>query len=593
MALLIVLISTYSYNAERTTDSELAGRYFRKGLASLKILNYRDALLYFSRAYRLDPTSEHGELSYLYLGKSYALYSYVFGSKRGVMASIGYLNQYPFHYKVPRFIHTQREFIGDAYLLLLWFDTAKNIYANLYGETEKPEYMIKYGYASALSGSIEGYRYLRELKEVPADYLDIYYMTMAFYNFNLGRYATAVDYMFEALNANSYLREDANLLFRLGVSYYKLGNWRKALLYLEMSLRNDAFGVYRERANFYLAFINLETKNYREAFANLRELTTEGRLFYSKLSQILFSSLWLYEEFLQVYGKSIGNYRDLLLQVGWLNVEDVFGELPALGIYYLSLRSGILNPEEEEFLRVKDLTLGEFVFEGDLFTLERFVPKVREPLREIRYYDEESARLISKLYKTNRNSFLKLFGDPQGTELLARVLVFLGDPEAERVLPYVADRGVSLLLQGKMHILRGDGEKAGAVLRTALSLLKGEDRQEATLLTAYLTGDPSLLEEAIGEIDFEHPRFSPYAVPAFLRLADLFYQRGKLKKALSYYREVVRRSGSESEERWWALFRLAIIAERLRDEETLKWVVKEAKDKDNIWSRVIATLWEG
>jgi len=353
VALLIVLISTYSYNAERTTDSALAKRYFQKGLASLKILNYRDALLYFSRAYRMDPSSEHGELSYLYLGKSYSLYSYAFGSKRGVMASIGYLNQYPFHYKVPRFIYTQREFIGDAYLLLLWFDTAKNIYANLYGETERPEYMIKYGYASALSGSIEGYRYLRELKKVPSDYLDLYYMTMAFYNFNLGRYSTAVEYMVEALNTNSYLREDANLLFRLGVSYYKLGNWRKALLYLEMSLRNDAFGVYRERANFYLALINLETRNYREAFTNLRELTSEGRLFYSKLSQILFSSLWLYEEFLQVYGKSIGNYRDLLLQIGWLNVEDVFGELPALGIYYLSLRSGILNPEEEEFLRVK------------------------------------------------------------------------------------------------------------------------------------------------------------------------------------------------------------------------------------------------
>jgi len=109
-----VLISAYSYNAERVQSADLAERYFRKALDNLKILNYIDALIYFTRAYKADPTSRYGELSYLYLGKSYALYSYAFGSKKGVMASIGYLNQYPFHYKVPRFIHTQREFLGDA-----------------------------------------------------------------------------------------------------------------------------------------------------------------------------------------------------------------------------------------------------------------------------------------------------------------------------------------------------------------------------------------------------------------------------------------------------------------------------------------------
>jgi len=168
---------------------------------------------------------------------------------------------------------------------------------------------------------------------------------------------------------------------------------------------------------------------------------------------------------------------------------------------------------------------------------------------------------------------MKLFGNPEGLELLARVLIFLGDPEAEQVLSHVADRG--------------------AVLRSALGFLKGEDRQEAAFLTAYLLGDAPLLEEAVRGMDFGHPRFSPYAVPAFLKLADLFYMKGKLTKALSYYREVVRRSGADSEERWWALFRLAVIGEQLKDRETLKWVVKEAKDKDNIWSRVIATLWEG
>jgi len=240
--------------------------------------------------------------------------------------------------------------------------------------------MIKYGYAAALSGSIEGYTYIKNLSltGVPSDYLDLYYMTMAFYNFNLGRYRLTVDYALEALNANSYLREDSNLLFRLGVSYYKLGDWRKGLLYLEMAVRKDAFGVYKDRANFYLALINLETKNYREAMANLRRLISEGKLFYNKFSQLLFSSLWYYDEFLEVYGEELGDYRSLLLQLGWLNVEDAYGELPALGLYYLSLRSGLLTEEEEEFLRVKNLTLREFVLEGDLFSPERFLARVSE-----------------------------------------------------------------------------------------------------------------------------------------------------------------------------------------------------------------------
>ncbi|MDQ7082753.1 MAG: hypothetical protein Q9N34_07255 [Aquificota bacterium] len=82
IALLIVLISTYSFNAEQSKDPELAKRYFERGIESLRVLNYLDALIFFSRAYSVNPKSYYGELSYLYLGKSYALYSYVYGSKK-------------------------------------------------------------------------------------------------------------------------------------------------------------------------------------------------------------------------------------------------------------------------------------------------------------------------------------------------------------------------------------------------------------------------------------------------------------------------------------------------------------------------------
>ena len=594
VALLIVLISTYSYNAEQTRSPELAKRYFEKGVESLKILNYLDALVYFSRAYSVNPKSYYGELSYLYLGKSYALYSYAFGSKKGVLAAIGYLNQYPFHYKVPRFIYTQREFIGDSYLLLQWYATAKNIYANLYGETEKVEYMIKYGYAASLDGSIEGYNYLKKLdtEGVPEDYLDIYYMTLGFYNFNLGRYRLAVEYLAYAMNTNTYLREDPHLLFRMGVAHYKLGDWRKALLYLELSLKKDTLKFYKDKANFYLARINLETKNFREAFANLKKLTEEDKLFYNKLSQILFSSLWLYDEFLKVYGEKLGNYREKLLQLGWLNVEDIYGEIPALGIYYLSLKEKSLNDEEREFLRVKELTLREFVFENELFTFDRYVEKARVPLKNFAFFNRKDAEFLNELFKTNRSSYFKIYGTPAGMELLARSMVFLGDREVVKVLPYVKDEGVYKFLYAQLSLIGGNRKEAVKYLLESLPLLKGEDLLEARLLSAYLQDAPEELEKVLAEVDFKRERFSQYAPLVLTKVADLYYDRGDLRKALRYYRRVVELY-AEGDNYWWAMFRVAVISERLKDSETLKWVVKRAKEEDNIWSKVIRSLWEG
>lgn len=594
VAFLIVLISAYSYNAERTKDPELAKEFFNKGVESLKILNYRDALLYFSKAYALDPKSPYGELSFLYLGKSYALYSYAYGSKKGVLAAIGYLNQYPFHYKVPRYLNTQREFIADSYILLQWYETAKNIYANLYGETERVEYMIKYGYASALSGNIEGYNYISSLntKGVPADYLDLYYMTMGFYNFNLGRYSLAVEYLTRAMNVNTYLREDSHLLFRLGVSYHKLGDWRKALLYLELSLRNDPFKVYEEKGNFYLAIINLETKNFREAYENLKKLTENDRLFYSKLAQILFSSLWYYEGFLEVYGQRLGDYKSKLLDLGWLNVEDVYGELPALGLYYLSLKDKRIEADEREFLSIKKLTLREFVFENDLFTFGRFVKRLRELLQDMKFYIKEDALLLSDIYKTNRDNFLKVFGDQRSLETLARSMIFLGDKEVKKLLPYIKDEGVYSLLYAKLLILEDKKDSAVKVLKKGLDSMKGDDLLEGKLLLAYLSEDLEGMKEVFKSLDFKSPRFASYRPVLLIKLADLLYDRGDMKGALSYYREILKESVPE-ETKGWAMFRIALISENIKDGRTLKWVVRKAKEMDNIWSRVIRTLWEG
>ena len=575
-------------------SEEVAREYLKKGLESLKVSNYRDAIVYFSRAYSSSPKSEPGELAYLYLGKSYALYSYASGSRRGILASVGYLNQYPFHYKVPRFLNVQREFVADSYLLLQWYESAGNIYANLYGETERPEYMIKYGYASALSGSIEGFTYLRELgrEGVPEDYLDVYLMTMGFFYFNLGKYKRAIEYMTRTIELNPYLREDPHLLFRLGVSYYKEKDWRKAILYLELSVRNDPFETYKEKANFYLALINLETKNFREAFRNLQELTSEDRLFYRKLPQILFSSLWMYEEFLKVYGEKIGDYRSKLLQIGWLNVENPFGDFPLLGIYYFALKTKELRKEEAEFIRLKKPTLKEIVLENEIFSPNHYLTKLSEELQRYRFYIKEDALFLRKLFSLNEEAFLRIFKGEKERELLARSLVFLGDGRARSLLPFLRDRSLSRFLEAKVLIVEGRKEEALPLIEEALRGLKGKDRLEAELLLGYLSEDAERIEKAVKEIDFEDPRFSGYATLVFLKLGDAYYSAGDLKRSALYYRKIAE-MGPKDEIYWWAMFRLALIGERTGDEETIRWVVKRAKGEDNIMSRVITVLWEG
>ncbi len=595
ITVLILLVSTYSFKAQTTEEKALIEKYFKDGIENLKKLNYLEALIYFTRAYTGDPYSYYGELSYLYLGKSYALYSYAYRSRQGILASIGYLNQYVYHYKVPRFVNTQREFVADSYLLLQWYENAKNIYANLYGETEKKEYLIKLGLASALDGTVENFNYVRRMARegIPKDYLDIYYMTIAFYNFNIGRYKATLEYLGKAIGLNPYLREDPHVLFRLGVSYNKTGDWRRALLYLELAVKNDAFGVYKERGLFYLAMINLETKNYREAFLKAKKLFENDRLFYRKLPQILFSSFWYYEDFIKVYSKELGDYRKKLLQIGWLNVENVYGELPALGIYYLSLKERKLNPEEEKFLRTKKLNLKEFIHENDLFTFDTYIKKLRESLLKLNYLNDEDSRYIKRIYSVNRNNFMKLFGTDRGIELLSRALTFTGDPSAVEVIPLLKNEHLARFLRAKLFIIMNRPILAVNQLERSYQGLKGDDRLEARLLLYYLREDRDGLEDVILMTDFNSKRFKPYLLPVFAKMGDLCFEEGDMRCSIEYYKKVIESGEKGGDLYWWAVFRTALAGEKLKSQDTIKWVVNLAKGKDNIWSRVILALWEG
>ncbi len=538
-----------------------------------------------------DPKGYYGELSFLYLGKTYALYSYSTGSRRGILSAIAFLNQYPNWYKVPRFINVQREFIGDGYTLMGWYEDAVNVFANLYGETEDVRYLIKLGYAASLGGSAEGYTYLKNLQveTIPADYRDIFVLTRGYYEFNFGRYAEAVNFLTEAANLNEYVRKEAHYLYRLGISFYRLKQWQKAYLYLELTLRYDRFKDYAQKTGFYLTYLNLSMKNYKDALKHLKELTRDNQLFYSKLSQVLYSSLWMYPEFLKVYDEEFRFYRDVLLQLGWLNVGNVYGDIALLGIYSLALKSVSLSDDEKELIKTKNLKLSEFFLEGDLFNFSEFLGFLNEQVSSYDIYDLQKSEFLNMLYLLNKHNVKVAF--ERGIESFARASLFLGSKTFWEQVEIMREGVKKRFLIAKMMIIEGKESKALSTLRTVRESLEDKDRLEAELLIAYYSADLETLEKLISKLNGNLPRFRGYLPPSYIKLADYYFGQGDFEKSSMYYEKYMELVPDNTESYWWALYRIGKIAEYTGDTEKMKWVVNRASKADNIWSRVILTLW--
>ncbi|RMH09127.1 MAG: hypothetical protein D6699_00290, partial [Aquificota bacterium] len=132
---LLLVLSTLllSFSVEKgSTKEKLAQSYFYSGLINFKQGNYIGAVNDFTKTYSYDKKGYYGELAYLYLGMSYAYISYYTGNKDGVFSAIGYLNMYPYYYKLPTYTSLQKEFIGECYLLLGLYDRAKDVFMDLY-----------------------------------------------------------------------------------------------------------------------------------------------------------------------------------------------------------------------------------------------------------------------------------------------------------------------------------------------------------------------------------------------------------------------------------------------------------------------------
>ncbi|RUM28259.1 MAG: hypothetical protein DSY42_08740, partial [Aquifex sp.] len=584
--LAIVVLSAFSFNASITGEEEASKIYYERALKALHVNDYEDALVFFSRALSLAPSSKYGELSYLYYGLTYALYSYHLGNKEGIFSAIGYLNQYTFYYKKPKYITLQREFLGDSYLLIAWYEDAMNIYANLYGDTKKKKYLLKYAFISALYGDYTGYNELRRLKSFPKDYLYLYHLAIGIYGIDFGRNEEALQHLTKALELNPFLRYDVHFNYYTGLAYYKNGEiWRSMLFFLRAK-DLDKFGLYRTMLNYYLTQVYLATNNFSEAYEIYKEIFKE--IFYNPIYKVIYSNYWLNEEFLKRY-EDFKFYYDVILQIGWLSTGKKIVGYPLLALYNKSLESKNLSEEEKVFMETIKFESTDFVMNKELFSLKKQLDVLNRKFSLMNA--DENAEFIVNLYKTNRNNFLTIFYKPDSLFVLARALVYTGDKEFLKIAKLLPNTPELKFLKAKYWFAKGRKEVAERFLKDSINDLEGIDKLEAMLLLYYLTENPYIDE--VLKLAKEYKELENY-FPYVYRLAgDIYYDKGMYRKALLMYKEFLQNYKAKDDIYGVTLVKMGYLAEVLQDKKTVDFVVEEAKGFKNLWSEAILTLWGG
>lgn len=517
---------------------------------------------------------------------TYALYSYHLGNKEGIFSAIGYLNQYTFYYKKPEYLILQREFLGDSYLLVAWYEDAMNIYANLYGDTKKKKYLIKYAFISALYGDYTGYNELRRLKSLPKDYLYLYHLALGIYSIDFGRNKEALQHLTKALELNPFLRYDVHFNYYTGLAYYKNGKiWRSMLFFLRAK-DLDKFGLYRTMLNYYLTQVYLATNNFSEAYEIYKEIFKE--IFYNSIYKVIYSNYWLNEEFLKRY-EDFKFYYDVILQIGWLSTGKKIVGYSLLALYNKALKSKNLSEEEKVFMETIKFENTDFVMNKELFSFKKQLDVLN---RKLSLMDvEESAEFIVNLYKTHRNNFLTIFYKPDSLFVLARALVYTGDKEFLKIAKLLPNTPELKFLKAKYWFSKGRKEVAKRFLKDSINNLEGIDKLEAMLLLYYLIENPYIDE--VLKLAREYKELENY-FPYMYRLAgDIYYDKGMYRKALLMYKEFLQNYKAKDDIYGATLVKMGVLAEVLQDKKTVDFVVKEAKGFKNLWSEAILTLWGG
>ncbi len=404
----------------------------------------------------------------------------------------------------------------------------------------------------------------------------LYYLVKGFYAFNASNYSQALRELSEARNLNRYLEEDPEFLYRYAVSGYMEENWRSAIFYFEQLDRKDIYRKYSDSVNYYLALIYLMSENYADAKKRVIDiLNSEGLK-----ANLLLSQLWLFPKFFEKYTKDFKDYQRNLKNISWTYLNSVYSIPAILGVYYYTLKEKKI--QEPDILRLKEIKLPkEIVFEDVRVETEPMLSAIRSLMSGVNPYGEDASFLIG-LYTVNPNNYVLLFG----YEKLARAVVYLGDLKLKSV-PEKLDEPLKGFLLGQLLLLEGS-EEGLRMIESSLQGLTGADRLEALFIKGIYRKDVKLLESLVAE---ELPqRALPYLEPALLELGDFYYSRGQYEKAKIYYRKYLE-NAQESDLYWLVAYRLAKSGELTKDRETINWVVKKAKGKDNIISRVIIILW--
>ncbi len=577
----LLLIFILSFSTERL-DASSAKLYFSQGYDNLQNRNYMEAIQNFTKAYTSDRYGPYGELAYIYIGKSYALLSYYSGKKEGVYSAIGFLNMYPFFYKRNNYVNLQLEFIAESYLLLDMYDRAMDIFSYLYRKSAAPTYMLKMEYARVMTGTMETKTLLSiNPKELGEDEY-MYYLIQGFYQFNLGNYVLCIDYLTKAREMNRYLEYNEHFLYRYAVSYYMVGDWKKASFYMEILTRKDIYQKYKDLVDYYLALIYLKIDNHKDALARIESLI-RGNLLYKPIARLLYSQLWAYPDFMKKYENKFPNYPQSLVYTAWIDINNQLSIPAILGVYYFALTEGKIY--DQDLIKLKEVSLNREVQIVDLkANLDPLLITLRQAYENVDPYSEEWARVLKDLYQTNPKNYFTLFS----LEKLARSLVYAGDPQALQIAMSLSNSvgdflsGQAMLLEGKL-----DGLK---LIERSLKDLHGEDRLEALLILGIMQKNAKYLEEALKD-DNLPARLSGYVQPAIFELADIYYKSKNYKRAQELYKKLVETSKEEDSIYWISIFRLAFSSKMLKDEETLNWVIDKVKNKDDIIGKTIIELW--
>ena len=571
----------------KSGDENLAKFYYELGLKAIEARDFTDALIYFSKAFSEAPESIYGELAYLYYGKAYAHYSYELSRKEGVLASIGYLNKYTFYYKNPKFLTLQREFVGDGYLLIGWFEDARNLYSEVYGAQKDIRSLLKYAYASALLGDATVIKILREIENPPKEFLYLKLLSLGIVEAQLGNFNASLDYLKKAQEEDTSLSYDLHFNFYTGLSYKKLGKIRDSMFYLERARRLDKLGVYTHRLNYHLLEVYLRLMDYRSAYELYGEIKKE--LAYNPFYQVAYLRLWLFPDFMEKYKEEFKHYYELARQLFWWKLGSPISQYALLALLNKSLKDKKVDQETQVILQLKTFNKTEFVLDNELFNYDEELRRLNEELQKSNPYLEEEVNFLIELYSLNEKSFLNAFGEDKSLEILTRALVYKGDERSLKFLDSIRNASLRDFLKAKYLFAYGDFKTAETLLKNSLKGLEGIDNLEAQLLLYYIQKNPQLGD--VVELARKYKEMEGY-FPVIYRVAgEIYYERGNYEKAKEFYERFLNESKEKDLLYWTTLVKLGIIAEKKKDENLRNFVISQGKEAENPWRDVILSLW--